>query len=136
MSLMGNRPKTCLAFFLGFLLAMTTLVGADPRFLSRSEKSESRCGWFSNPTPGNASLHDREREWIIGVQGGHQAKGDWPVLGPKQWVETNVHYGYGCACLRVRVNRSTAEVIEIESAKARPLSTCRNDQKLKRWDFK
>jgi len=100
------------------------------------EKFETRCGWFSNPTPSNASLHDRDAEWIISVQGGYQAEGDWPDFGRRQWIETNVHYGYGCACLRLRVDRSTHRVIEIESAKARPLSACRSDRKLKRWGFK
>ena len=98
--------------------------------------AETRCGWFSNPTPANASLYDREAEWVIGVQGGHQAEGDWPDFGPKQWVETNVHYGYGCACLRVRVDRETHKVTEIESARPRPLSACRRDRALKRWGFK
>ena len=97
---------------------------------------ETRCGWFSNPTPANASLSDRDGEWIIGVQGGYQAEGDWPAFGPKQWVETNGHYGYGCACLRLRVNRKTHEVIEIESSRARALSVCRRDRRLKRWGFK
>jgi hypothetical protein len=100
------------------------------------EKSEMRCGWFSNPTPSNASLHDRDAEWIIGVQGGYQAEGDWPEFAPKQWIETNVHYGYGCACMKVRVDGETHRVIEIESAKARPLSACRSDRKLKHWGFK
>ena len=103
---------------------------------SMVEQPETRCGWFSNPTPANASLHDRDDEWIIGVQGGYQAEGDWPEFGPKQWVETNVHYGYGCACLRLRVNREEHQVIEIKSARARPLSACRRDPKLKRWGFK
>jgi hypothetical protein len=101
-----------------------------------NNKTELRCGWFSNPTPANASLYDRDGEWIIGVQGGYQAEGDWPSFGPKQWIETNVHYGYGCACLRVRVDRSTREVKEIESARARPLSACRSDRKLRRFGFK
>jgi Protein of unknown function (DUF4087) len=100
------------------------------------EQFETRCGWFSNPTPANASLYDREGEWIIGVQGGYQAEGDWPDFGPGQWVETNVHYGYGCACLRLRVNRETHEVIKIESSRARPLAACRRDRSLKRWGFK
>jgi hypothetical protein len=119
--------------FLGCLLliAATFMSGR-----AEVQNSEMRCGWFSNPTPGNASLHDRDAEWIIGVQGGYQAEGDWPEFGPKQWIETNVHHGYGCACMKVRVNRETHEVIEIESAKARPLSACRNDRKLKRWGFK
>jgi hypothetical protein len=120
------------------LLAAVALVSAQSKTSDATAGSqlETRCGWFSNPTPSNASLHDRDGEWIIGVQGGHQAEGDWPTFGPKQWVETNVHYGYGCACLRLRVNRETHEVIEIESARARPLSVCRKDRGLKRWKFK
>ena len=119
--------------FIGCLL----LIGAT--FVSgRAEigRFETRCGWFSNPTPSNASLYDRQGEWIISVQGGYQAEGDWPDFGPKQWIETNVHYGYGCACMKVRVDRRTHRVIEIESAKPRPLSACRSDRKLKRWGFK
>jgi hypothetical protein len=100
------------------------------------EPPETRCGWFSNPTPANASLYDRDGEWIIGVQGGYQAEGDWPTFGPKQWVETNVHYGYGCACLEVRVDREKHEVMKIEGSRARPLSVCRRDRLLKRWGFK
>jgi hypothetical protein len=100
------------------------------------DKFETRCGWFSNPTPGNASFYDRDGEWIIGVQGGYQAEGDWPDFGPKQWVRTNVNYGYGCACLRLRVNRKTHEVTEIKSSRARPLSQCRRDRSLRRWGFK
>jgi hypothetical protein len=136
---MSKQRRKCQLKFIGCLLLIATaFVSGRPRpfGLVEVENSETRCGWFSNPTPANASLHDREAEWIIGVQGGHQANGDWPVFGPNQWIETNVHYGYGCACLRVRVNRSTHEVIEIESSKARPLSACRNDRKLKRWGFK
>ncbi|MEN3329606.1 MAG: hypothetical protein V7638_4413 [Acidobacteriota bacterium] len=119
-------------FFLCILVIGSTLVSARADI----QKSEMRCGWFSNPTPANASLHDRDAEWIIGVQGGHQAEGDWPEFGPKQWIETNVHYGYGCACMKVRVDPDTHTVLEIESAKARPLSACRADRKLKRWGFK
>ena len=96
------------------------------------DQFETRCGWFSNPTPANASLFDRDGEWIIGVQGGYQAEGDWPGFRPSQWVETNVHYGYGCACLRLRVNRKTHEVTEIERSRARPLAACRRDRSLKR----
>jgi hypothetical protein len=116
-------------------LAAVALVNASPGNAGTSaiEQLETRCGWFSNPTPGNASLHDRDREWIIGVQGGHQAEGDWPDFDGKQWVETNGHYGHGCACMRVRVNRETDQVIKIESARARPLSVCRGDRSLKRW---
>ena len=126
--------------FVGFLtfaaaaLAMPAgQAGAAP---TPTPAAETRCGWFDNPTPGNASLHDREDEWIIGVQGGHQADGDWPEFGPKQWVETNVHYGYGCACMSVEVDRESHHVTKILSARARPLSACRRDKALKRWGFK
>lgn len=120
------------------LLATAVFVSGQPGTPDAPgvNKFETRCGWFSNPTPANASLSDRDREWIIGVQGGYQARGDWPSFGPKQWVKTNVHYGYGCACLRLRVNHKTHEVIEIESSRARPLSVCRRDRRLKRWGFK
>lgn len=101
-----------------------------------TEEVEMRCGWFSNPTPANASLFDRDAEWIIAVQGGHQAEGDWPDFGAGQWVKTNVNYGYGCACLRLRADRETHEVTEIESANVRPLSACRRDRALKRWGFR
>lgn len=131
--LMSKQPA--LLFFATLLLLTLALVSVQPRALE-AEKAETRCGWFSNPTPANASLHDREGEWIIGVQGGYQAEGDWPQFSPKQWVETNVHYGYGCACLRVQVDQSTKRVIKIESTRARPLSVCRRDRALKKWDFK
>ena len=121
-----------------FMLIMMALVSASPSSLTPPtlEKSEMRCGWFSNPTPANASLFDREGEWIIGVQGGEQAEGDWPQFSPKQWVETNGHYGYGCACLRVRVDRSERRVLVIESAQARALSLCRRDPALRKSGFK
>ena len=135
---MSKKEGTRLVVFVGCLLLIAAgLVSGYPNRNDVSVgKSERRCGWFSNPTPANASLYDRDGEWIISVQGGHQADGDWPDFGARQWIETNVHYGYGCACLQLQVNRSTHKVIAIESAKARPLSACRNDRKLKRWGFK
>lgn len=133
------RVVTLRLLFVGFL----TLAAAAALALRPGEagaraplKVETRCGWFSNPTPANASLHDRHDEWVVGVQGGHRAEGDWPSFGPKQWVETNGHYGYGCACLRLEVDRETNRVTRIESARARPLSACRRDRALKRWGFK
>ena len=135
MNTMLARSKPII--FAGLLL-MIALASAQPRMHHPSDAtfSDTRCGWFSNPTPSNASLHDKEAEWIIGVQGGHQAEGDWPEFGPRQWVRTNNNYGYGCACMRVQANRRTHEVSRIESAQARSLSACRKDAALKRWGFK
>lgn len=120
------------------LLAGAALAGGQPTpaVAPAAQKFETRCGWWDNPTPANASLLDREAEWVVSVQGGHQAEGDWPSFGPKQWVETNGHYGYGCACLRLRADRETQRVLEIERARARPLAACRRDRALKRWGFK
>jgi hypothetical protein len=134
--------KTCVKFGLivvaCLLLASAVFVSAQPGRPGATavEKFETRCGWFSNPTPANASLHDRAGEWIISVQGGHQAEGDWPSFKTGQWVETNGHYGHGCACLRLRVNRESGRVLEIESARARPLAACRRDRSLRKWGFK
>jgi len=132
------RAVTLRLLFAGFMTLAALALAARPGAYGAAGavRAETRCGWFSNPTPANASLHDRDDEWIIGVQGGHQAEGDWPEFAPKQWVETNVHYGYGCACLSVEVDRESGRVLEIKSARARPLSACRRDKALKRWGFK
>jgi hypothetical protein len=103
---------------------------------SKPKAFETRCGWLNNPTPGNIWFNDREAEWTIGVQGGYQVANDWPWPAFKrgEWVRTNAgSYGYGCACFQLRVNKETHEVVEIKSARARPLTQCRKDSSLKRW---
>lgn len=120
------------------LLLGVVLVNAGPRLHNETEAGqfETRCGWFSNPTPANVWLFDRDGEWTIGEQGGYQVEGDWdwPDFKRGQWVRTNGNYGYGCACLRLRVNQETRKVLEIKSARARPLSACRQDRSLKKWE--
>jgi Protein of unknown function (DUF4087) len=93
---------------------------------------ETRCGWFSNPTPANAWLNDSEGEWTISIQGGYQAEGDYPDFKPSQWVKTNGPHGYGCACMKVTTDKSEMKILKIFSATARPLSACRKDKKLKK----
>ena len=130
------KPKAGLLIAL-LLLALIGGVArpAKPRAAIESTAAETRCGWFSNPTPANISLYDRDGEWIIGVQGGYQVPGDWPWPDFKkgQWVKTNGEHGYGCACLTLRVNKQTREVLEISSARPRPLAQCRKDAVLKKW---
>ena len=99
--------------------------------LKAESKTERRCGWFSNPTPSNAWLNDKDGEWLISAQGGYQAEGDWADFKPSQWVETNVHYGYGCTCMNVTTDKKTRRILTIKSATARPLSACRKDKNLK-----
>ena len=122
-------------------IMLTTAIGLSLATLPSSpilavvEASEiaavSRCGWFVNPTPGNAWLIDGAGEWIIGVQGGFQARGAWPSFSAARWVETNGNYGYGCACMKVDSNASSGRIIRIYSASSRPLSTCRNDRAIR-----
>ena len=129
-----NAVRLCSIAFGYLLLVTVAFVSGQPSTPPGSAPTrwETRCGWFLNPTPANAWLDDKEGEWIIGAQGGYQAEGDWPAFKPRQWVITNSgSYGYGCACLRVRVNHETHEVLEIKSAYARPLAACRKDRSLK-----
>lgn len=102
---------------------------ADPTFEVRT--AETRCGWFHNPTPANAWFTDAAGEWTIGVQGGHQAEGDWPDFSSARWVKTNINYGYGCACMKVTTDRAEKRVLRIHSAYSKPLSACRKDKALK-----
>lgn len=129
--------KLRLTFVGCLLLAAAAFVHGHSGSPEESEAAqfETRCGWFSNPTPANIWLYDRDGEWTIGVQGGYQVEGDWdwPDFKPRQWVRTNVNYGYGCVCMQLRVNKETHEVLEIKSSRARPLSACRRDRALRKW---
>src|SRR5919112_1913201 len=106
--------KPRLTLFCCAALAALISVSAHPRPRAAASSSpspsaqlETRCGWFSNPTPANIWLYDKDGEWTIGVQGGYQVESDWdwPEFKRGQWVETNGNYGHGCACLVVRVNK-------------------------------
>ena len=137
---MKSNLTKLLSIAAGYLLLTTAAVvnaQSGQADTPSADQFETRCGWFSNPTPANILLYDRDEEWIIGVQGGYQLEGewDWPAFKRGQWVRTNaVSYGYGCACLRLRVNRDTRHVLEIKSSQAKPLSACRNDRALKKWE--
>jgi Protein of unknown function (DUF4087) len=121
-------------------LALTGLIAAlAPEPVSTPSRAEGlRCGWFDNPSPGNASLFDKDDEWIIAVQGGHQADGDWPPdFPPGQWIKLGAgDYGYGCACLTVDVDAQEKTVTKIMSGTARPLSVCRKDSSVARLEKK
>src|SRR4051794_7098625 len=40
-----------------------------PRSSSAASITDRRCGWLSNPTPGNWWLFDGHGEWILATQG-------------------------------------------------------------------
>ena len=98
---------------------------------AEAEKGIRRCGWLSNPTPGNWWLTDSEDEWILGTQGGDQAPGmdEMPDMSTAGWVETNGHYGYGCACITI-ASDSEGKVTRIADASPKPLKQCQADKKL------
>ena len=111
-------------------LIMALSAAASP-IPSRPEK---RCGWLSNPTPGNWWLRDRQAEWTLGTQGSEPVPGmdDLPDMSTKGWVETNGSHGYGCACLTVTTDARTKEVTRIISGGPVPLRQCRADRRLPR----
>jgi len=123
-----------IAFMVVVMAALIMLVASHEKsmIVDAQSRVELRCGWFSNPTPANAWLIDRNGEWTIGIQGGYQAEGDWPEIEDSQWVKTNVHYGYGCACIKATVDRKQERVIKIVSSYGKTLAACRKDAALKK----
>ncbi|AZO80941.1 MULTISPECIES: DUF4087 domain-containing protein [unclassified Bosea (in: a-proteobacteria)] len=93
---------------------------------------EQRCGWFDNPSPGNAWLHDKDGRWTVAIQGDYQAEGDWPPVYKTGELrrQGNGNYGYGCACLTVKVDAAEKKILEIFSSKGQSLATCRKDRAL------
>jgi len=114
------------AIFFAIFLAAPVLFAADPGGF------ENRCGWVDNPTPANWELWDKDGTWSISVQGGREADGDLPEFPENKayWKITNVHYGYGCGCLMVKVDKKEKTILEIKGGKALPLSKCRADKTL------
>jgi hypothetical protein len=117
---------------MGRLLLLAMLLAAS----ATADAAERRCGWFSNPSPANWYLIDRDGEWIIGEQGGYQIPDkSWdvmPDMRSRGWLKTNVDYGYGCACMKVQTDRKTMHVLEIIAAKPVSLRQCRADRRLPR----
>jgi hypothetical protein len=99
-----------------------------------ASKPVRRCGWLSNPTPANWWLTDSEDQWILGTQGADQAPGmdEMPDMSTAGWVETNGHYGYGCACMTISYDPASQRVTRVANAKPKPLKQCRADKALPR----
>ena len=129
----GRKMHCRIDLRMNFLVAALLSLAGSAALADNLKPAHStlRCGWFDNPTPANAWLVDREGEWTVGIQGGHQAEGEWPTFAPRQWVKTNGGHGHGCACLTVVADPETHEILRIVSARAVPLSQCRRDRALK-----
>jgi hypothetical protein len=99
--------------------------------IAAAAKGARRCGWLVNPTPANWWLTDRDGQWILGTQGADQAPGmdEMPDMSTAGWVETNGHYGYGCACMTITAD-GDGRVTRIADAQPRPLKQCQADRNL------
>jgi hypothetical protein len=101
--------------------------------ISFTAQADMRCGWLDNPTPGNFWLEDAQGSWLIGAQGGYQAKGDaYDSNSSHNQVYTNGHYGFTCACLDVKTSNIDGDkkVIEVKATYGMPLSACQNDNRI------
>jgi hypothetical protein len=97
---------------------------------------ERRCGWISNPTPGNWDFIDRDGRWDICDQGQDDRVLDGlpedRPSGKRWWVTTQGgDYGYGCMCLNVAVDKKAKKIVRIDGGKSLPLATCRKDPAIK-----
>ena len=112
--------------------ALLAIVAVMPASAQRG--AQNRCGWVSNPTPGNFWLRDRQGEWLLSSQGGYQARGidNLPDMTTRGWVRTNGSYGYGCGCIEAVVDRRNHRVEHLLSARPVPLAQCRGMRGLRR----
>ncbi len=117
----------------GWLLSTAVWADGVAPVAQPKPQGQQRCGWFDNPSPQNASLIDRDGEWVISQQSGHSAQGSWPPqFKASQWVRTGTgNYGYGCACMNVQVNTEPQHINRILSSQAKALAVCRSDKRLK-----
>ncbi len=93
----------------------------------------TRCGWVSNPTPGNWYLSDSDGDWTLATQGGDQEAMGMDVIGDisaGDYEATNGNYGYACGCMKVRDDPSSMRILEVFSFRQSRLSKCANDPNL------
>jgi hypothetical protein len=106
---------------------------------SDAPRLERRCGWISNPTPGNWDFIDKDGDWTISDQGGGDSvldglPEDRPD-GKRWWVKTqDSGYGYGCMCLNVQVDKKDKKVVKIDGGKSLPIVKCRQDRATKKLE--
>lgn len=112
------------------------LLALAPTLSEARAVSETRCGWFVNPTPGNFYLSDADGDWWFASQGSLEV-GGWETLDWSEadfgadWVATNGSYGYGCACASGDYGTARGgEVWFIDRLRALPLRKCLADPAL------
>jgi hypothetical protein len=118
-------------------LVATALFAAHPA----SAKTETRCGWYHNPTPANVILEDADGQWWFSRQGGPSAPGFDTAyttafddrLRINYAGEVTQGYGYSCACAVGEFDASRGEddtVLSISRLTEIPMRRCRTDPNL------
>lgn len=116
-------------YLLSGLLVVTCLVSAP----TYAAGPLTRCGWVSNPTPGNWYLSDSDGDWTLATQGSDQEAGGMDLIGDisaGDYEATNGNYGYACGCMKVLDDPSNMRIIEVLSFRQSRLSKCASDPKL------
>jgi hypothetical protein len=123
---------------LSILLLIVLSLGGVLFLISPSQALERRCGWISNPTPGNWFLLDSAGSWMMSAQGGRQARGfdTIPDLSQRDYLpnRANPNRGYACACMDVTTNRNPRDkwILSLRNFKQLPINQCRRDRALPR----
>jgi hypothetical protein len=127
-----STPEAAASLTSGEMQRRALAAEGPPPPLPPAGPGERRCGWLMNPTPGNWWLFDGHGEWILATQGSEPVPGmdEVPDMSTAGWVETNGHYGYGCACMTISYDPPTRRVTRVADAKPKPLKQCRADKGL------
>ena len=103
--------------------------------------AETRCGWFTNPTPANVFLDDAHGGWTLSAQGRGGVPGfddAWAAEGsPAEWVQMSpAGYGYGCGCVEGEFGPvGSQQVLAVRRYWHRPLAACADDPALEPRDL-
>jgi hypothetical protein len=93
--------------------------------------AEKRCGWLDNPSPANLWLIDGDSDWILSRQGldflTDDSNNNMPTIDDKEFVRTNVNYGFSCVCLTVKTNKESSKILEVYSSEQLLLKQCLED---------
>jgi Protein of unknown function (DUF4087) len=104
-------------------------------------QSETRCGWYRNPTPANVILEDADGQWWISRQGSPPAPGfddayttDFDNRLRIDYAgQVTQRYGYSCACAEGVFDASRGQyenVISISRLTEIPMARCEQDPAL------
>jgi hypothetical protein len=122
---------------LRFALLATVVLAALPA----EARTERRCGWYHNPTPGNVILEDADGRWWISRQGNAPAPGFKDAYTQEfddriridSSGQITSRYGHSCACAEGTFDKSRGQynnVLSISRLTEIPLARCNQDPAL------